>query len=90
MLLIPCVHCGPRAEIEFAFGGEAGSSRPADPAALSDEEWSDYLYARANPKGRSEERWVHSGGCGQWFILVRDTATHEVTNVYLPKQAPNG
>lgn len=90
MLLIPCVHCGPRAEIEFDFGGEARRPRPLDPAALSDDEWADYLYARTNPNGWSEERWIHSGGCGQWFILVRDTVSHEVTTAYLPPQPRNG
>lgn len=88
MLLIPCVHCGPRAEIEFSFGGEAGSTRPADPFSLTDEAWGEYLYMRDNPKGRTLESWVHSGGCGQWFTLVRDTVTHKIEGAFPPGSAP--
>ena len=40
---------------------------PEDPDALSDEEWAEYLFFRDNPKGPFAERWVHSGGCRQWF-----------------------
>jgi heterotetrameric sarcosine oxidase delta subunit len=53
MLLIRCPWCGPRDEIEFRYGGQAGLTYPADPEALSDEEWADYLFMRDNPKGRS-------------------------------------
>lgn len=84
MLLIPCIYCGPRAEVEFTYGGEAYRNRPAEPDALSDEEWSEYLYMKRNPKGLNQERWVHSGGCGQWFILERDTVTHKIFNARLP------
>jgi len=24
------------------------------------------------------ERWLHTLGCRQWFIVVRNTATHEI------------
>ena len=44
MLLIECPWCGPRAETEFSYGGEAGIVRPADPDTLSDAEWADYLF----------------------------------------------
>ena len=77
MLLIRCPWCGARDETEFAYGAEAGVAYPADPAALSDAEWSAYLFVRANPKGRLVERWVHAQGCRRWFDAVRDTATHE-------------
>ncbi len=60
MLLIPCPWCGPRDEIEFRCGGEAHIARPADPAALDDAAWAEYLYMRANPKGILAERWVHA------------------------------
>ena len=56
MLLIPCPWCGPRDETEFRCGGEAHISRPADPDALSDDEWADYLFMRRNPKGTYRER----------------------------------
>jgi sarcosine oxidase, subunit delta len=78
MLLIPCPWCGERDEIEFSYGGQAGVPYPADPAALSDEEWAEWLFVRDNPTGRFAERWVHTQGCGRWFDLVRDTATHEI------------
>jgi heterotetrameric sarcosine oxidase delta subunit len=78
MLLIPCPWCGERDETEFSYGAEARVAYPADPAALPDEEWAEFVFVRANPKGPLEERWVHTHGCRRWFDLVRDTATHEI------------
>ena len=78
MLLIPCPWCGERAEIEFAYGGQSRIVYPADPAALSDAEWADFVYMRENPKGPFHERWLHANGCRRWFELDRDTATHEI------------
>ena len=57
MLLIECPWCGARAETEFSYGGEAGIVRPPDPDALSDAEWADYLFFRANPRGAHRELW---------------------------------
>ncbi len=88
MLLISCPWCGPRDEHEFAYGGEAHIARPLDPGALSDEAWADYLFMRANPKGRHRERWVHSHGCRRWFNVLRDTASHEILAVYKMGTAP--
>ena len=51
MLKIHCPWCGPRAESEFSYGGEAHIARPLDTDALSDKEWADYLFMRKNPKG---------------------------------------
>src|SRR6266536_2627311 len=34
MLLVPCPWCGPRDEVEFSYGGQAGIAYPADPDAL--------------------------------------------------------
>ena len=67
MLLIPCPWCGPRDEIEFRYGGQAHIAYPADPEALSDAEWADYLFMRDNPKGEWSERWMHAAGCRRWF-----------------------
>ncbi|MFC6081141.1 sarcosine oxidase subunit delta [Sphaerisporangium aureirubrum] len=78
MLLIPCPWCGPRDESEFAYGGQAGVAYPADPAGLTDEEWSRYLFYRDNPKGLFHERWSHSSGCRRWFTVTRDTLTNEI------------
>ena len=77
MLLIPCPWCGPRDEIEFRYGGQAGVAYPADPDALTDAEWADYLFMRENPKGDWTERWFHAAGCRRWFDTVRSTATNE-------------
>jgi sarcosine oxidase subunit delta len=75
MLLIDCPYCGARPETEFSYGGEAHIARPADPAALSDDEWGAFLYARTNLKGRHAERWRHTHGCGRFFNAVRDTVS---------------
>ncbi|MET7473749.1 sarcosine oxidase subunit delta family protein [Streptomyces sp. NPDC005648] len=82
MLLIPCPWCGPRDEAEFHYGGQAHVAYPADPSALTDEEWARYLFFRANPKGPFAERWSHAAGCRRWFNAVRDTATNELLAVY--------
>lgn len=76
MQLIACPWCGPREETEFSFGGQAHVAYPADPSALTDEQWARYVFFRDNPKGRSAERWMHAAGCRRWFDAVRDTRTH--------------
>ena len=80
MMQIPCIHCGPRDESEFACGGTSHLARPA--LAESDQAWGEYLFFRDNPKGLHVERWRHAQGCGQWFNLVRNTVTHEILSVY--------
>jgi len=82
MLLIECPYCGPRDEIEFRYGGQAGIATPADPDVLDDAAWADYLFMRDNPKGPFAERWCHTAGCRRWFNAVRDTLTNEVLAVY--------
>ncbi|MFC0590675.1 sarcosine oxidase subunit delta [Novosphingobium aquiterrae] len=83
MLLIHCPYCDEqRAEIEFAYAGEAHITRPADPAALSDEDWQYYLFIRSNPRGRHHERWRHIHGCGRFFNAVRDTVTDKFEVTY--------
>ena len=79
MLLIRCPWCGPRDEVEFRYGGQAGVAVPADPEALDDAEWARYVFVGGNPKGPFAERWVHAAGCRRWFDTVRDT----VTNLFL-------
>ncbi len=80
MLRIECPWCGVRDEPEFSYGGEAHVARP--PENCGDEEWAQYLFFRSNPKGGHPERWCHSQGCGQWFNVLRDTATHDILAVY--------
>jgi sarcosine oxidase, subunit delta len=83
MLLIACPYCGmERPEIEFANGGEAHIARPADPSALTDEEWANFLYFRSNPKGVIAERWRHAYGCGRFFNCLRDTVSDRILAVY--------
>lgn len=88
MLLIHCPWCGRRDESEFTCGGEAHIQRPADPAALDDADWADYVFMRTNPKGRHRERWCHSHGCGRWFNVERHTLTHDILAVYRMDKMP--
>jgi methylglutamate dehydrogenase subunit B len=76
MLLIPCPWCGPRAQIEFTYGGDATAKRPAPDAP--EEAWVHFVYIRDNPAGPHEELWQHSAGCRQWVRVRRDTRTHEI------------
>ena len=78
MLEIDCPWCGHRAEIEFAYGGEADIARPGDPAALNDAAWAAYLFSRRNPKGWHREQWWHLHGCRRWFVVERDTVTYTI------------
>ncbi|WP_219893514.1 sarcosine oxidase subunit delta [Aquisediminimonas profunda] len=88
MILIHCPYCDEkRPEIEFAYGGEGHIARPPDPSALSDEEWERYLFIRANPRGRHNERWRHSFGCGRFFNAVRDTVTDKFELTYKAGEA---
>ena len=82
MLLIDCPYCGPRPELEFRYGGEAHVARPADPASVDDEAWTQFLYHRTNPRGVHRERWRHTHGCGCFFNAVRDTTTDEIAATY--------
>ena len=88
MLLIDCPFCGPRAEIEFACGGEGHIARPQDMEHLSDAAWADYLFMRKNPKGTQYERWNHARGCRRWFNVARDSVTHEIAAIYPMGEPP--
>jgi sarcosine oxidase subunit delta len=83
MILIHCPYCDEkRAELEFAYAGQAHIARPLDPSMLSDEEWETYLFIRNNPRGRHHERWRHAHGCGRFFNAVRDTVTDKFETTY--------
>ena len=88
MLQIKCPWCGARDESEFSYGGEADITRPAEPDALTDEEWADYLFMRSNTKGLYREQWVHDQGCRRWFVLERDTVTYQITEPHHSGAAP--
>ena len=76
MLLIPCPHCGQRAQIEFTYRGDATVVRPA--LDDDDRKWYDYVYTRDNPRGEHTEWWHHTNGCRRWFKVHRNTVTHEI------------
>jgi sarcosine oxidase, subunit delta len=86
MMRLPCPFCGMRDEPEFQCGGTTNIVRPG--LDSSDQVWGSYLHFRINPKGAHFERWRHTFGCGQWFNLVRNTVTHEVTSFYLMSESP--
>lgn len=90
MLQIPCPWCGPRDQSEFSYAGEAHIERPADPFALSDAEWADYVFMRRNTRGRFAEQWHHAHGCQQFFNAVRDTATNRIETTYRPGETASG
>jgi heterotetrameric sarcosine oxidase delta subunit len=77
-----------RDQSEFTFGGEATVERPANPEAATDEEWANYLFYRDNVKGVHRERWLHAFGCRQWFLVERDTVTHEISGCRRLDEAP--
>ena len=81
MLYIDCPFCGVRDSAEFAYGGDASVSRPADPEAVSDAEWTGYLFMRANPKGSHLEHWFHRDGCRAWIKVRRSTITHDIESI---------
>ena len=78
MLQIPCPWCGPRDEVEFRYGGQAHVAYPAEPAALDDAAWAEYLFVRDNPRGWFVERWMHVLACRRWFNLERHTVSNEI------------
>jgi sarcosine oxidase subunit delta len=87
MLLIRCPWCGDRAESEFSCGGEAGISRPLEPNALNNADWSDYLFNRTNTRGAHKELWNHAAGCRRWFEAERDTVSYVIKRTYKLGQA---
>jgi sarcosine oxidase subunit delta len=88
MLIINCPYCGPRPELEFSYAGQAHLARPADPAAVGDDEWTAYLYLRANTRGVHAERWRHARGCARFFNALRDTTTDRFVATYRSGEAP--
>lgn len=77
MQLFACPFCGLRDETEFHFAAEAGKTRPEPAPEVNAQRWARYLYAKSNPKGPSREIWQHLT-CGEFFVMERDTASHEV------------
>ena len=78
MYLIPCPHCGPRAQAEFSY--ERTTDSVLDPSAPLAEAMRT-LYTRANTMGADEEIWRHGFGCRAWMILTRHRTTHAILEV---------
>ena len=78
MYLIPCPHCGPRAQTEFSYERTVDARVDPDmPAA----EAMRTLYSRTNPMGRDAEIWRHTFGCRAWMVIDRDRVTHAIFGV---------
>jgi len=59
-------------ETELSAGGEAHIKRFGP--GSSDQDFEEYLFGRANPKGLHFERWRCSSGCGKWFHAASQAA----------------
>jgi sarcosine oxidase, subunit delta len=91
MLLIECPYCGKRPELEFSHAGQAHIARAQNPAEVSVQEWTDFLYMRDNTKGVHAERWRHTHGCARYFNALRDTTTdHFLATYKAGEQRPEG
>jgi sarcosine oxidase subunit delta len=91
MLLIDCPYCGKRPELEFSHAGQAHIARAKNPAEVSVQEWTDFLYMRDNVKGVHAERWRHTHGCARFFNALRDTTTdHFIVTYKAGEAAPAG
>ncbi|MEJ6393949.1 sarcosine oxidase subunit delta [Gymnodinialimonas sp. 2305UL16-5] len=83
---IPCPLCGDRDLREFTIRGHAtGMDRP-EGETWSDA-WNDFLHLRDNAAGATRELWYHSGGCGAWLVVDRDTVTHAISGAQLASEA---
>src|SRR5580698_10277630 len=82
MLLIECPYCGKRPELEFSHAGQAHIARPKNPAEVSVEDLTYFLYMRDNVKGVHAERWRHTNGCARFFNALRDTTTDHFLATY--------
>ena len=78
MLLIPCPHCGPRAQTEYVYERTMDSVVPldAEPNAAMET-----LFTRTNPRGVDEELWRHTYGCRAWLVVTRHRVTNEITSI---------
>jgi heterotetrameric sarcosine oxidase delta subunit len=82
---LTCPYCGPRDLREFTYRGDATLQRP-DPAAPSaPQDFADYVYLRANPRGPHREHWYHAAGCRSWLVVERDTRSHVIAGVQLAR-----
>jgi sarcosine oxidase subunit delta len=85
MKILNCPVNGPRVVTEFAYWGEL--RQMPDPAAVSDEQWADYVFNRNGAPGIKKEWWCHTPS-NTWFIVERDTGRDEVLRTYLYGEGP--
>lgn len=78
MMLIPCPHCGPRAQTEFVYERTLDSVVALDAGA---DDAMNSLFTRTNPRGVNEELWRHTFGCRAWMAVRRHRVTHEIESV---------
>ena len=78
MMLIPCPHCGPRAQDEFVYERTMDSLVSLDAAS---EKAMETLFTRTNLRGVDEELWWHSFGCCAWMVMRRHRVTNEIESV---------
>ena len=83
---LTCPYCGARDQREFTVkGGAEYMDRPE--GTEWSEGWQNYLHLRENVAGVSKEVWQHSGGCGAWLVVTRNTVTHEILDVVPAREA---
>lgn len=90
MLQIACPWCGLRDQSEFSYAGEADVQRPAEPSALSDAEWAQYVFMRRNTRGPFRELWSHAHGCQQYFVAKRNTINNHIESTEAPTVTATG
>lgn len=83
---IDCPYCGPRDLREFTIKGSDDYLNRPDSAEWS-QDWDNYLHLRDNPAGIIRELWQHTGGCGAWLVVERDTRTHEILSITSAREA---
>ena len=70
VLRLACPYCGPHPVEEWLYGEVPD---PPDYLTGADEQDVDRGFMMGNTEGVKAERWFHSGGCGRWQTITRDT-----------------
>ena len=88
MLLIECPWCGPRAEIEFSYGGEGDIARPLETREAHRQGLGRLPVHAQEHAGLHREQWHHAQGCRRWFNAARDTVTYRFSVGLQDRRAP--
>lgn len=90
-MLIPHPLLGPRDAQEFTYLGDAALlNRPDGLAEDALSAFNDYVYLRDNPAGVHRELWFHEQGDRSWFVVTRNTLTHEILGAELARDVAMG